>query len=355
DDQEVRAGASGLGRRGGPDLVCRVVAGRTDPGGDDAERGPVPAFDGLDLDGGCDDAVEPGVGGEGREPGDLFAQGAELPAPDLFEVGGGEGGQHGDADDQRPIDARRLAGGPEHSGAAGGVDGEHVHAEGSGGFDGARHGRRDVMVLQIEEDALSAALERAHDVGPCGGEELGADLVPVHGRPQALHEVERGPGIGQIEGDDNGRHRFVVGERGGRRGHGIRPAPMSSRMSVTPVRRPYRPSWNNTRPGVRGSEKRAVPTCTRFAPASRYCRASAPERMPPAPMMGTSTRWRARQTAWTPMGRMAGPLTPPDPAPTTGRRVSRSKSRPGNVLINVNASAPASTATSAMRPMSGTL
>src|SRR5690606_3183552 len=106
---------------------------------------------------------------------------------------------------------------------------------------------------------------------------------------------------------------------------------------------------------ARGSAKLAVPTWTRDAPASRYCTASSPDRIRPTPRRGTSTRLRACQTAWTPIGSSAGPLVPPVPAPSTGRRVRTSNRRPGTVLISVSASATSPTATAAMAPMSGTL
>src|SRR5690606_27083647 len=199
-DQEFGAGAGGLGRGRGPDLVGGGIAGGPDAGGHDAEVRPVPALDGLDLDGGGDDAVEACVRGESREPGDLLAQGAQFPSPGLLEVGGGEGGQHRDADEERPVVAGGLAGGAQHRGAAGNVDGEHVDVEGAGGLDGACDRGGDVVELEVQEDALAALLESTDDVGPRGGEELGADLVPVDGGADALHQVERGPGIRQVEG-----------------------------------------------------------------------------------------------------------------------------------------------------------
>src|SRR5690606_34946713 len=110
--------------------------------------------------------------------------------------------------------------------------------EGAGGLDGACDGGGDVVEFEVEEDVLAALLESTDDVGPRGGEELGADLVPVDGGADALHQVERGPGIRQVEGDNDGRHRFVADGSGRRRGHGTPPAPMSSRMSATPARRP---------------------------------------------------------------------------------------------------------------------
>ena len=95
----------------------------------------------------------------------------------------------------------------------------------------------------------------------------------------------------------------------------------------------------------RGSANDAVPTSTADAPAIIISTASVPDAIPPTPTIGRSgsaacTSWTVR----TATGRIAGPETPPPPAPSTGRRVSGSITIPSRVLIRVTASAPAAAA-----------
>ena len=90
-----------------------------------------------------------------------------------------------------------------------------------------------------------------------------------------------------------------------------------------------------------------MPTATNAAPAARYCRASAAVRIPPTPITGIPTRSVTRRVASTPMGRSAGPLSPPLPLP------SRASSIPGTVFTSVTASAPSCCATRAMAARSG--
>ena len=83
-----------------------------------------------------------------------------------------------------------------------------------------------------------------------------------------------------------------------------------------------RSSSRRMRAGARGSAKVAVPTWTADAPASTSSAASAPLATPPTPTIGRSgwaacTSWTARTaTGW-----IAGPDSPPPPAPSAGRRV----------------------------------
>src|SRR5262249_55610065 len=62
-----------------------------------------------------------------------------------------------------------------------------------------------------------------------------------------------------------------------------------------------------------------------------------------SPMTGTFTARDTFHVARTPTGRIAEPLTPPLPNPSTGFRVSRSTTKPGMVFTTVMPSAPQST------------
>src|SRR5918995_1785548 len=92
---------------------------------------------------------------------------------------------------------------------------------------------------------------------------------------------------------------------------------------------------------------------TSEAPAFRYCRTSSADRTPPTPMIGVSPiRSAMRETASTPIGRSAGPLTPPLPLPSLVPPFTEN-SRPGMVFTALIPSAPASRAVIAMPAISG--
>ena len=75
--------------------------------------------------------------------------------------------------------ARGVARGLHHPRAARRVHVHHPHTERSGGSHGGRDGVRDVVELQVEENAAAIARERSDDVGAFGGEEAAADLEPA--------------------------------------------------------------------------------------------------------------------------------------------------------------------------------
>src|SRR4029453_8170097 len=78
---------------------------------------------------------------------------------DLLEALAVEAPEHGYPDDDRPRDAEvppRLPppfrGGPPPLGPAGGVHVQEPHAHARGLADGAGHGVRDVVILEVQED-----------------------------------------------------------------------------------------------------------------------------------------------------------------------------------------------------------
>ncbi len=110
------------------------------------------------------------------------------------------------------------------------------------------------------------------------------------------------------------------------------------------------------RSGARGSAKVAVPTPTASAPASIISTASTPVVTPPVPMIGVSGSARdTSQTARNAIALIGGPLRPPPPAPSFGRRVSGSTASPITVFTSVRPVAPASTARLAIATRSVTL
>ena len=118
-------------------------------------------------------------------------------------------------------------------------------------------------------------------------------------------------------------------------GHGTRKRPRDTWMGPESRGTRHHPCAGDAAPSAqlaqhagrlaRGSANVAVPTWTATAPASISSSASHPVATPPTPMIGRSGR--AAWTSWTARtatGWMAGPDSPPPPAPSAGRRVSRS-------------------------------
>jgi hypothetical protein len=77
-----------------------------------------------------------------------------------------------------------------HGAAAGSVQREQLDAEVGGGGHGVSDGARDVVVLEVEEDAPAAVGQGADQVGARAREEGRPDLVEVDGVREAVHEVE---------------------------------------------------------------------------------------------------------------------------------------------------------------------
>jgi hypothetical protein len=78
----------------------------------------------------------------------------------------------------------------------------HVHhpaAERGGGRDRGRHGGGDVVELQVEEDAATAARQRADDIGTLGGEEPAADLEAADDIAQIVGERQRRGAVLDVE------------------------------------------------------------------------------------------------------------------------------------------------------------
>ena len=82
------------------------------------------------------------------------------------------GGEYGDAEKSEfgGVFGTGLFGPADHFGASGSVDCEHFDRECGDALDGFGDGVGDVVKLEVEEDAVSAVSDLAHEVGAVGGE-----------------------------------------------------------------------------------------------------------------------------------------------------------------------------------------
>src|SRR5688572_12310575 len=225
------------------------------------------------------------------------------------------------------------------------VDGDQRRSEARGAPHRSADRVRNVVELEVEKDVERPRSHRADRLGAGGGGELAADLEEI---AAVAKHVDDGNRFGERRRVERNNNAGVA-----RRRHGFHSSvPITSRMERIPFCAHQCSSPLTTRSALRGSRIEAVPSATSEAPATRYCNASSALVMPPTPITGTFTARATRQVARTPTGINDTPLTPPLPNPSTGRRVSRSITRPGIVFTTVIPSAPASTATDAVRAMS---
>ena len=200
DHQVVGArGERGRGRRRAR-LVAARRSRRADTGCHDQEAGAAGLADERDLVGGRHDAVHARVLREEREPPDGVADAAadaDLPERRLVVAGEDRDRQQLRAH-RRQRAHRRL----QHGAPAEAVEGGERHAELCGARDGSGHGVGDVVELQVEEHALAAPDDLAHELGSRGGEGLAAQLEEAHPAREAVHELARGVGLRHVDSDD---------------------------------------------------------------------------------------------------------------------------------------------------------
>ena len=178
DDQVACAVAEGLGGGGDALLVADAGSGGADAGDDENACWAGEGAEGCDLLRGADEASDAGGDAHAGEQLNLGGRGAVK--ADGGGLGGIHAGEDGDGEELGWVGqaSKGFIGGGEHGRAAGGVDGEHVHAEGSGGADGSGDGVGDVVEFEVEEDGMAALEEGLEDGGSGGDEELKADFEP---------------------------------------------------------------------------------------------------------------------------------------------------------------------------------
>ena len=170
DDDEAGACSGGLGGCKYAFLFVAGAAGGADTGGD--KDGVV--ADGLsqrgEFEGGANETANAGVEGEAGEVEYLiFGWGLYVDLAKLLVVHGGE---YGDAEKSEVggVFGTGFFGPADHFGASGSVEGEHFDGECGDALDGFGDGVGDVVKLEVEEDAVSAVGDLAHEVGAVGGE-----------------------------------------------------------------------------------------------------------------------------------------------------------------------------------------
>lgn len=199
-DQHGGSALDGGGGCGDALLVADLAAGGADAGDDEdgfvAQLGPQRS----DLFGRADHAVDSRVLRELCQPQDLFGgSGIDAGSVELRRIHAGK-----DGDGEQPWrtgSEGSLGGGGHHDRASGGVDGEQGGSRLCRGADGSGDGVGNVVELEVEED-VEAAVAEGLDEGIAGGVvKLHADLEPLAGAGELVHEVEGGFGGGEVEGD----------------------------------------------------------------------------------------------------------------------------------------------------------
>jgi len=188
------------------------AAGEADARGDDQRSRPEDRPQASGLTGRGDHAVAPRLAREDgqvdRVPldGDRHAQLAQEGRP----VETREDGDRHDPGPIAPGRPGRFRRGPQHRCPARGVHGEEPDTEPCGRRDGARHRRRDVVVLEIEEHAAPAPPDHLHRRRSDGGEERAPNLEVRDDAGQTFHESLGCRQAGHVESDD----QAVTGQPG---------------------------------------------------------------------------------------------------------------------------------------------
>ena len=133
---------------------------------------------------------------------------------DAVELFGVHAGEDGDGEEARGVGGLcGLCCGGHHGGSACGVDGEEGGSGLRDGVDGGGYGVGDVVELEVEEDVEAAIAELFDDLVASGIVELHADLEPLAGLFERVHEPESLGGGRVVEGHDEaifwscGEHR----------------------------------------------------------------------------------------------------------------------------------------------------
>ena len=112
-------------------------------------------------------------------------------------------------------------------------DAKQVHAVRRRRLDGAGDRTRDVVELQVQEDALPARGKLPEQWGPGPGEEWGSDFVPANRVAQSIDEPQGFLARGEVERNDEVGHVFSNLPV-----QPTRPAPISSLRSAMPATSP---------------------------------------------------------------------------------------------------------------------
>ena len=103
--------------------------------------------------------------------------------------------------DEIGLTGRSLNRCTQHLSAAGGVHRQHAHAELSRLTDSRPGCVWDVVVLEVEENAVSRTHQFTDDGWPFGGVELHADFIGEGGVADGRHDLSGGRGRRYIQGN----------------------------------------------------------------------------------------------------------------------------------------------------------
>ena len=93
-------------------------------------------------------------------------------------------------------------GSSQHLAASGGVHGQHAHAQLSRLADGRSYGVRNVVILEVEKDAVARSHQFADNGRTCGGVELHAHFIGVGRVADGRHDLPGGRSRRYIQGND---------------------------------------------------------------------------------------------------------------------------------------------------------
>src|SRR5262249_11770690 len=95
-----------------------------------------------------------------------------------------------------------ISGHAQHLGPTTGVHGEHADTELGGFGDGRCNGVRDVVILQVEKNALAASHQVTNDLWAFSRKELLSDLILQRRVAHRRHNLTCGDGGGDIQGNN---------------------------------------------------------------------------------------------------------------------------------------------------------
>ncbi len=194
-------GAIGDGGSGGGDtfLVLGGSGCRANSGGDEQGIATEGGSQVSDFFGGADEGANAGLPGHFGQALCLIRDGPI--DTEARQVGGIEGSEDSDPDD---LSGSGFLGGldrsGEHGGAAEGMDGEQVDAEGSQVIDRAFHGGGDIVEFEVEEHVESGVGDLLNDGGAFTAKQFEADF----GEANVFAECEIGSSIREgweVEGE----------------------------------------------------------------------------------------------------------------------------------------------------------
>src|SRR5574344_68048 len=256
--------------------------------------------------------------------------------------------QLGDSNKQRPCAVRTdkpLKGGLHHLDSTCCVNIAHIHIPGREHVHCLSDCVRNVVQLQVQENAVPCRLDIADYVGTFAVEKLHSDfderLFAVS--PEVFQKVQSLFPAAEVAGYDNiSCHNYYL------------TIPIMSFSESMPSESITEGSASIISRQANGLRRFSDPTCTADAPAIIISITSSADATPPLPITGILQAFATCQTIRRAIGNIAGPEKPPVLQAITGLRFLMSIRIPRKVLTSVRPSAPASSTAFAIETMSVT-